>query len=447
VLRSQGGAIMSAEAQASAAESPAPTLLPVSVRVRILLYLAVLIFLLNFGAPFLGLIDVPISFFLKNKLHLSAHEVAIFRLVASIPLYVSFLFGFARDVFNPFRSRDRGYMMLFGAVTAAVYVYFAFADVSYTMLLFAVALSTVAFLFVNAAQAGLTSALGQRNVMSGQVATVWNIVSSLPVLGSYWLGGVFSDMLEGKNAGDAARLLFLTGAAIMLAIAVYGVWSPRVVFDHVHDAAQEKAHPFANMQRLLSHWPVYPALAIWFMWSFAPGSVTPLQYYLQNTLHSNDAQWGEWNAIFAAAFIPTYLLFGYLCTRYPLRTLLIWGTAVGVPQFVPLLFVHSTTAALVAAAPIGLMGGVATAAYYDLMIRSCPRGLEGTVLMMAVGLYYIAGRFGDLLGTSLYDRFGGFGICVAAITITYALILPTILLVPKGLIATADGEVPKPEVG
>jgi MFS family permease len=164
-------------------------------------------------------------------------------------------------------------------------------------------------------------------------------------------------------------------------------------------------------------------------------------------LHSNDAQWGEWNAIFAVSFIPTYLLFGYLCRKYPLRTLLFWGTAVGVPQFIPLLFVHSATAALIAAAPIGLMGGVATAAYYDLMIRSCPRGLEGTVLMMSIGLYYIAGRFGDLLGTSLYDRFGGFGICVAAITITYALILPTILLVPRALIATADGEVPQTQVG
>ena len=62
-----------------------------------------------------------------------------------------------------------------------------------------------------------------------------------------------------------------------------------------------------------------------------PGSQTPLQYYLQNTLHSNDAQWGEWNAIFAVSFIPTYLLFGYLCRKYPLRTLLFWGTAVGVP--------------------------------------------------------------------------------------------------------------------
>jgi hypothetical protein len=420
----------------------APSVLPAYDRLRILLYLAVLIFLLNFGAPFLGLIDVPISFFLKNKLHLSAHEVAIFRLVASVPLYVSFLFGFARDVFNPFASRDRGYMMLFGAITAAVYVYFAFADVSYTMLLFAVALSTIAFLFVNAAQAGLTTALGQRNVMSGQVATMWNIVQALPVLASFWLGGVFSDMLEGKNAGEAARLLFLAGAAVMLAIAAFALWRPRVVYDHVHDAPKEKVHPFTDMKRLLAHWPVYPALAIWFMWSFAPGSVTPLQYYLQNTLHSNDAQWGEWNAIFAVSFIPTYLLFGYLCRKYPLRTLLIWGTVVGVPQFIPLLFVHSTTAALLAAIPIGLMGGVATSAYYDLMIRSCPRGLEGTVLMMSIGLYYIAGRFGDLLGTTLYERFGGFGVCVAAITVTYALILPTILLVPRGLIATPDGEVP-----
>jgi hypothetical protein len=31
-------------------------------------------------------------------------------------------------------------------------------------------------------------------------------------------------------------------------------------------------------------------------------------------------------------------------------------------------------------------------------------------------------------------------VCVVAITIVYALILPTLLLVPKDLIATADGQ-------
>jgi hypothetical protein len=109
---------------------------------------------------------------------------------------------------------------------------------------------------------------------------------------------------------------------------------------------------------------------------------------------------------------------------------------------VPLLFIHSVTGALIAAAPIGLMGGIATAAYLDLIIRSCPRGLQGTTLMMSGGLYFIASRFGDVLGTNLYDYYGGFSACVIAITVVYALILPTLLLVPKRLIATADGQTP-----
>ena len=85
------------------------------------------------------------------------------------------------------------------------------------------------------------------------------------------------------------------------------------------------------------------------------------------------------------------------------------------------------------------MGGVATAAYLDLIIRSCPRGLQGTTLMMSGSLLFIASRFGDVLGTNLYDHFGSFAVCVVAITAVYAMIIPILLLVPKDLIATADG--------
>jgi hypothetical protein len=111
-----------------------------------------------------------------------------------------------------------------------------------------------------------------------------------------------------------------------------------------------------------------------------------------------------------------------------------------IPQMVPLLFIHSMTGALIAAVPIGLMGGVATGAYMDLIIRSCPPGLQGTTLMMSGSLYFLVSRFGDVLGTNLYDHYGGFTVCVIAITTVYALILPTLLLVPKQLIATADGQ-------
>src|SRR5271166_2287474 len=138
-----------------------------------------------------------------------------------------------------------------------------------------------------------------------------------------------------------------------------------------------------------------------------------------------------------------YRHIGALCRRFPLKTLLFWGTVVAIPQMVPLLFIHPVTAALIVAVPIGLMGGVATAAYLDLLIRSCPRGLQGTMLMMSAALYAIVQGLGNVLGTNLYDHFGGFTVCVIAITIVYALILPVLLLVPKRLIDTADGQTPK----
>jgi predicted MFS family arabinose efflux permease len=422
----------------------APAALPYAVRRRIFLYLSVLIVLLAFGAPHGGLIDIPISFFLKNRLHLEAHELANFRMLAGIPLYLSFVFGFIRDTWNPFGMRDRGFMLLFGALTAALYVYFAFTPITYVRLLVAVLLLTISFLFVASAQNGLASTVGQQHAMSGQISAVWNVVASVPTVAALIIGGFLSDLLEGQNAADAARILFLVGAATMVAVTVYSAWKPTSVFDNLYLERVAVVRPLNDLKRLAGHWPVYPALLIWLLWNFAPGSTTPLQYYLQNALHGADAQWGQWNAIFAASFIPTFILFGFLSQRLPLKTLLVWGTIVAVPQMVPMLFIDSVTGALIAAAPMGLMGGVATAAYLDLIIRSCPRGLEGTTLMMSNSVFVIISRFGDVLGTNLYDHYGSFTVCVIAITVVYALILPVLLLVPKHLIATADGQTSGP---
>ncbi len=333
-------------------------------------------------------------------------------------------------------------MLLFGAVSAGLYVFFAFTPITYETLLVAVVLLTTSFLFVASAQNGLTSTLGQQHAMPGQISAVWNIFASVPTVMALLIGGTLSGLLEDKNAEQAARILFLVGAAIMLTVTIYAAWKPASVFDNVRTERGPTAHPLEDLKRLATHWPVYPALLIWLLWNFAPGAATPLQYYLQNTLHAEDAQWGQWNAIFGVSFIPTFALFGFLCQKLPLKTLLLWGTVVAVPQMVPLLFIHSVSGALIAAVPIGLMGGVATAAYLDLIIRSCPRGLQGTTLMMSGSLYWVATRFGDVLGTSLYDYYGGFAACVIAITVVYALILPTLLLVPKRLIATADGQAP-----
>jgi len=284
--------------------------------------------------------------------------------------------------------------------------------------------------------------IGQQHAMTGQISAAWNVFLSVPTFAALLAGGALSGLLEDKGSEQAVRILFLAGAAIMAVIVLYALWKPAEVFDNVSVENGAGRHPIRDLKRLVRHWPVYPAMLIWLLWNFAPGSTTPLQYHLQNTLHATDAQWGEWNAIFAASFIPTYIVYGLLCRRFPLRRLLLWGTVLAVPQMVPLLFIDTMTQALIAAVPIGLMGGLATGAYLDLIIRSCPRGLQGTTLMMSWSLYFVVSRFGDVLGTHLYDRYGGFTVCVVAITTVYALILPALLLVPKRLIATPDGQAP-----
>lgn len=420
----------------------APTNLPAATRQRIFLYLGILIVLLAFGGPSGGLIDIPISFLLKNKLHLQAHEVAGFRLIAAVPLYLAFAFGFIRDSWSPFGMQDRGYMLLFGGISALLYVGFAFAPITYGTLLVAVMLLTASFLFVASAQNGLTAMLGQQHAMTGQISAAWNVFLSIPTVAALLAGGALSGMLEDRGADQAVRVLFLVGAAIMLAVTLYSLWKPSEVFDNVRFEPGGGQHPFEGIKRLLRHRPIYPALLIWLLWNFAPGSATPLQYHMQNTLHATDAQWGQWNAIFAASFIPTFIIYGILCRKYALKTLLLWGTVIAVPQMVPLIFIQSVNGALVAAVPIGLMGGIATGAYLDLIIRSCPPGLQGTTLMLSSSLYFVVSRFGDVLGTHLYDYFGSFNVCVIAITAVYAMILPTLLLVPGHLVATADGKTP-----
>jgi Na+/melibiose symporter-like transporter len=255
------------------------------------------------------------------------------------------------------------------------------------------------------------------------------------------LGGSLSERLGAEDTEKSARMLFLVGAATMAAILLYSALRPKSVFDNLHPEHGTKFTPLKDLKRLATHRPAYCALAIWLLWNFAPGSTTPLQFYLQNKLHASDADWGIWNAIFAASFVPTYVIFGLLCQRVPLKHLLFWGTIIAIPQYIPLLFAHSIGEAFIAAAGIGLMGGMATAAYLALIIRACPRGLQGTTLMMSGGLYYISSRFGDVLGTHLYESQGGFDSCVVLTTVCYVLILAVLRLVPTEYVDAPDGEV------
>jgi MFS family permease len=409
-----------------------------------LLYFGSLTLFLYLATPIGYLIDIPTSFMLKNQLGATADQVSTFRLITAIPAFLAFAFGLFRDAWNPLGLRDRGYFLIFGTATAIVFLVMAFLPVSYKGLYVGIFLAMLFSRFVMAAYQGLMALVGQEELMSGRLSVVWQIVSSFPYVAGALVSGYIADHMN----SNTKIITFSIVAGSFLCIGLLGFWKPRSVFSHAYDRPQAKGtNLVGDVKRLLKHRAIYPAVLIMFLWSFAPGSNTPLQFYLTDKLHLSDAVYSYYLAIFVAAFIPTFLLYGFLCKKVALKKLLWWGTIVAVPQMIPLALIKSENMALVMAVPIGLMGGVATAAYYDLAMRSCPPGLQGTLMMMVDGVYVLAGRGGDQLGSAIYDSSpeNGFLYCVIATTAVYALILPLILLVPKELIATADGE-PNPQV-
>ena len=406
-----------------------------------LLYFGWLTLFIYLATPGGLLIDIQTSYLLKNQLHATATQVSTFRLVTGIPVYFAFVFGLARDQWNPLGLRDRGFFLIFAPATALAFIVMAFSGFSYVGLTVGMLLAMVSSQFITAAYQGLIALVGQEKLMSGRLSALWAVIRNLPQVAGAFASGYISDVLTPKEA-------FLLAAVLTLLIAVTGLWKPSSVFAHTYEKPQARGADFiGNLRRLVKHKAVYPAVLICLLWNFAPGPGTPLQFHLSNQLHAPDSVYSYYNGIFVAALMPPLLLYGFLCKRVALNKLLWWGTSITVPQLIPLAFIHSGDLALVSAVPMGLVSGFALAAYFDLAMRSCPPGLQGTLMMLVDGALALSDRGSDLLGSWIYNSSPthGFLYCVIVATAVYALILPLIRMVPKELIATADGE-PNPKV-
>src|SRR5580700_3170610 len=156
-----------------------------------------LLTLINFAHPAGGMVDIPVTFFLKNRMHVHANELAIFKLWIGAPLMLGFVFGFVRDHWSPFGRGDRAHLVLFGITTALIYGAMSLINPNYTVLLIGLFIATMAFRMVGSAAYGITNTIAQKYAVSGQMSAVLNISDSLSDLLSFIGGGMLSQTLEG----------------------------------------------------------------------------------------------------------------------------------------------------------------------------------------------------------------------------------------------------------
>lgn len=403
---------------------------------RVYSYFAPLMLLVYLATPRGPLVNISTAFMLKNRLHASPSEVALFLFLTALPTYLSFPFGLARDRWNLFGLRDRAFLLLFAPVTALVYAWMAHSRLSFGMLFAGMLTAELAFQFVFAAYNGLMALVAQEQLMSGRLASLMGIIAILPTVAGALASGWFVEHVSPSHT-------FLVVAALALGVALLGMWKPRTVFEHAYDQPAARGTSLReDIRRLLRHKAIYPAVLINLLAQFNPGMGAPMQYYVTDRLHAPDGQYGYYVAIFAASFIPVYFLYGWLCKRASLRTLLWCGTVILIPQTVPLALIHTGGQAMLLAMPLGLMGGIAGGAYSDLAMRTCPPGLQGTFMMLVTGVVAFSNNASNVLGAAIYSASPEHGFLYDVITtvLVSTAILPVLKLIPRQLIVTADGE-------
>jgi len=408
---------------------------------RIYAYFVPLAFLLYVLDPVGPFFDIAITYVLKDHLHVGLGEAATFRVLTAVPVYAAVVFGFVRDRWSPFGQHDRGYFLLFAPLLALLMGWLASRPLTYAGLVFGVMAAMVLTRFIVAAYQGLMALFAQEHAMSGRLATVWQFTTFTAALTSAATSGLVAQHTSPQS-------IFGVIAIAAVATAVYALWKPWVVYAQTYRAAEARGSDLiGDLRRLFRHRAIYPAMAAMLMFQFSPGQGIVLQYYLVDRLQATDAIYGYWYAAFLAGFLPMFLVYGYLCQRVRFGRLLTLSALITIPQVIPLAFIHSPIGAVVLAVPIGMMGGLMWAAINDLAMRSCPRGLHGTLMMFVSGMNALGIRGGDLIGTRIYIWGGddGFRWCVAVTTLMYVLLLGVIRCVPEHVTATADGEVWVPD--
>src|SRR5205085_11478414 len=132
-------------------------------------YFALLALLMGLGD---GLSNLPVTFFLKEKLTLEPEQMARFGAIAAIPSYVGFLFGYLRDRWRPFGKGDRGYMLLTMPAIACLNLYLSFGPLTYQRILLVSLMGGVIGNMLGSAISGLKVAVAQKRLMTGRLVAL-----------------------------------------------------------------------------------------------------------------------------------------------------------------------------------------------------------------------------------------------------------------------------------
>ena len=223
--------------------------------------------------------------------------------------------------------------------------------------LIALLLVKVLFLFVSSAQNRLTSVIAQQNLMSGQISAVWNTFLNGCGIVALLAGAYFTRSLEAWRSTQAAfHAIFLLSFCYLGRYYPLRVLSAQERFRQHSNRTRPFSQPTRRHPKIDQSSPRIPGL-VHLAFVELPARIGHF-FVLLSPKHDSFGRCSfQGNGMRSTQHLSSQLLFCSVsfAARSHFETSF-WARPTAIPQWAPLLFIHSVNGALIVSVPIGLLG-------------------------------------------------------------------------------------------
>ena len=375
---------------------------------------------------------LPLQNLLKNELHVSKSLNASFFFLAGLPWYFKPFAGIFTDAF-PILGTRRFHYIVFSAVMAVLgWISLVFVPHQYQLLLYLCIAINVFMVISSTVVGGYMVETAQATSGSGRLTAIRQFVQQT------------CSVIQGPTAGRLAALQigitgYVCGGIMFLLV-------PATIFflheqrkkTTTEEVLRNAGIQLKNIGTAKTMWAAAGLMALFYV---APGFSTAIFDLQQDVLKMNTDQQGFLQLLGGVAGISAALIYGFFCKNFNLKSLLVFGLAIGTLANLGYLFYSSVGRAQMIEGFNGFGYTMAELVLMDLAVRSTPKGSEGLgfSLMMSVRNLALLGT--DALGSMMMDKWHvQLNALVLSNAATTIITIPLVFLLPKVVLMKRDAE-------
>ncbi|HET7344209.1 MAG TPA: MFS transporter [Methylomirabilota bacterium] len=380
----------------------------------------------------------PVTLTLKERLGLSASQVASFGWITLLPWVIKPVYGLLSDSIPLFGRRRKSYFLLTCALaTAAGLALAARTAPGYWTLALLIMTIGLGIAFTDVLTDAMMVENGKPLGLTGAFQSVqWAAINVATILVGL-IGGYFAEHRDLRDA-LVVSAFFPFVALVMGAVFIHEA--------PARSGREEFREAGRGIRRAVRDRTLWVVAGFIFFWTFSPSIGIPLFYFQTDTLKFSQQFIGLLGSLTAAASIVGAAIYAPLSRKVSLQRIIVLSIGIGVVSALAYLLYRGPRSALIIDPLFGGLGMITQLAFLDLAAKACPKHAEGTFFALLMSVYNLGVQGSQVTGGYLYDYIGYTPLVLisAAMTAAAWLLVPLVNVPDIERRARAAG--PPPEV-